>query len=102
MKRPWHVWLAFGLCLAVVVSAMAWLTLKTLELDRAESVARQQVELENDISRALWRMDAKLTPILAQEAARPEMFYDSFLPTPPKGKNDRPAEPTPSPLLMQP
>ena len=102
MKRPWHVWLAFGLCLAVVVSAMAWLTLKTLELDRAESVARQQVELENDISRALWRMDAKLTPILAQEAARPEMFYDSFLPTPPKGKNDRPAEPTPSPLLVQP
>jgi signal transduction histidine kinase len=75
MKRPWQIWLLFGLGLAVVVPAMAWLTVKALELDRAESLARQQAELEEDVSRALWRMDLLLTPLLAEEAARPDFVY---------------------------
>lgn len=75
MRRPWQIWLLFGLGLAVVVPAMAWLTVMALELDRAESLARKQAELEEDMSRALWRMDALLTPLLAEEAARPDFFY---------------------------
>ncbi len=75
MKRPWQIWLLFGLGLAVVVPAMAWLTVKALELDRAESLARKQAELEEDVSRALWRMDLLLTPLLAEEAARPDFVY---------------------------
>ena len=61
MKRPWQIWLLFCLGLAVVVPAMGWLTVKALELDRAESVARRQAELEEDVSRALWRMDSLLS-----------------------------------------
>ena len=75
MRRPWQYWLLFGLGLAVVVPAMSWLTVKALELDRAEALARKQAELEEDISRALWRMDTFLTPLLAEEAARPDFFY---------------------------
>jgi signal transduction histidine kinase len=75
MRRPWQIWLLFGLGLAVVVPAMVWLTLGALELDREQSVARKQAELEEDISRALWRMDVFLTPLLAEEAARPDFFY---------------------------
>jgi signal transduction histidine kinase len=87
MRSPRQIWLLFGVCLAVVVPAMVWLTVKALELDRAELAARKQAELEEDISRALWRMDTLLTPILAEEAARPEFLYRAILETPP-GEED--------------
>ncbi|MEX2172868.1 MAG: HAMP domain-containing sensor histidine kinase [Pirellulaceae bacterium] len=75
MIRPLHTWFLFALGLAIVMPAMGWLTLKALELDRAESLARRQAELEEDVSRALWRMDSLLTPLLAEEAARPDFVY---------------------------
>lgn len=87
MRSPRQIWLLFGLGLAVVVPAMVWLTVKALELDRAELAARKQAELEEDVSRALWRMDTLLTPILAEEAARPEFLYRAIVETPP-GEED--------------
>ena len=75
MRRPWQIWLLFGLGLAVVVPTMAWLTVMALQLDRADALARQQAEQEEDVSRALWRMDILLTPLLAEEAARPDFVY---------------------------
>ncbi len=80
MKRPWQIWLLYALGLAGIAAAFGWLTVKALELDRAESLARRQAELEEDVSRALWRMDAWLTPHLAAEAARPEFVYHSVYP----------------------
>jgi len=58
---------------------MGWLTVKAIELDRAESLARRQAELEEAVGRALWRMDVKLMPHLAREAARPHAVYSSLL-----------------------
>jgi signal transduction histidine kinase len=81
MKRPWQVWLLYFAGLAGVMGAFAWLTVKAVELDRAESLARQQAELEEDVSRALWRIDALLTPLLAEEAARPEFVYRAIYPS---------------------
>src|SRR4029450_6852372 len=75
MKRPWQVWLLFGLGLGVVVPAMAWLTVKAIELDRAELLARRQAEFEEDVSRALWRMDSLLFQLVGDEAARPDFVY---------------------------
>ena len=75
MKRPWQIWLLFGLGLAAVVPAMAWLTVKALELDRAELLARRQAEFEEDVSRALWRMDSLLFQLVGDEAARPDFVY---------------------------
>ncbi|QDU30047.1 Sensor histidine kinase YycG [Anatilimnocola aggregata] len=75
MRRPWHYWATFLLGLSIVLPAMLWLTIKAMELDRANAVAIRQAELEQDIGRALWRMDALLTPLLAQEAARPDFVY---------------------------
>jgi signal transduction histidine kinase len=73
--RPWHIWFLFALGLAGVAAAFGWLTVKALELDRAELLARRQAELEEDISRALWRMDSVLAPLLSEEAARPDYVY---------------------------
>lgn len=100
MRRPWQIWLLYALGLAIVLPAMAWLTLKALELDRAEAVARRQAELEEDVSRALWRMDSLLTPLLAEEAARPDFVYRPAYRTVP-AKGDSQAEQI-SPLLADP
>jgi signal transduction histidine kinase len=75
MRHPWQYWATFGVGLALVLPAMLWLTIKAMELDRANATARRQAELEQDIGLALWRMDAILTPLLAQEAARPDFVY---------------------------
>ncbi|HUG66611.1 MAG TPA: HAMP domain-containing sensor histidine kinase [Pirellulaceae bacterium] len=81
MRRPWHYWSCYLAACIVVLLAMGWLTLKAIELDRAESRARRQAELEEAIGRALWRMDVKLMPHLAREAARPHAVYSSLLTT---------------------
>jgi len=78
MRRPWQVWLLFVLCLMAVVPAMLWVTSKAFELDRAELAARRQAEQEVEVSRALWSIDARLTPMLAEEAARPDFVYQSI------------------------
>ena len=85
MKQPWQIWLIFGLCLAVVLPAMSWLSYKTIQLDalrendRLETeVARRQAELQERISSALYRMDLKMLPLISQEAARPHFFYKPF------------------------
>ena len=100
MKRPWQFWTLYLISLAIVVSAMTWLTVKALELDRAEALARRQAEMEEDISRALWRMDVKLMPILAKEAARPHSVYRPLL-TPPGLGPSQPKEAKLSPLLTE-
>jgi len=111
MKRPWQIWLVFSLCLAVMLPAMGWLTIKALELDAAEGRARKNLrvaqadaetarrwaELEKDVSEALWRMDTYLTPIIANEATRPYYVFRPFYTTQAGGKSGPVA--APSPLL---
>ena len=99
MKRPWQIWVLFGLCLATVLPAVMWLTHMALELDRAEALARQQADLEEAVGSALWQMDSELTRLLAPEIARPPYFYRSFYSV--SGGKQGPRQ-LPSPLLMQP
>jgi hypothetical protein len=96
MRRPWHYWSCYIAACLVVLAAMGWLTLKALELDRAEALARRQAELEEAVGRALWRMDVKLMPHLAREAARPYAVYASLVASSDEKGN---AHPELSPLL---
>ncbi|HYW78140.1 MAG TPA: HAMP domain-containing sensor histidine kinase [Thermoguttaceae bacterium] len=87
MKHHRYIWLGFALCLAVVLSAMGWITLVAIRLDRAEADARHQeaeahrrAAWEEKTRLALWRMDSVLSPLVAQESARPYFVYSSFLP----------------------
>ncbi len=132
MKLPWQIWTLYAACLAIALPALGWLSWQALELDRAREMDRQQTELarreaelQERISSALWRMDGLLTPLIAQEAARPYYLYESFYRTAddrtgdsavtraPPVKTDRlpvpntvaaaePALTQPSPLLVQP
>jgi len=80
MHRPWLIWLPFVACLAVVLSAMGWVSLEAWRLDRAEVEARRLAALEENVQLALWRMDSLLAPVVAQESARPAAAYTGSLP----------------------
>ncbi len=99
MIRPWQVWCLFALCLVVALPAMGWLTVKAVQLDRAEATARASAELEQEIGWALWQMDTAVTPLLAQEAARPHFLYRPYIYNSANGKA---TQRVPSPLLEQP
>ena len=85
MKKPWQIWSLYALCLLVVVPAMVWLTLQSLNLEKAREydriqteLARREAELQERVSSALWRMDGFLTNLIAREATRPWYLYQSF------------------------
>ena len=118
MRRTWHIWIAFATCLAVLLAAMGWISLKALGLERAEIEARGQAEearrqqaqarreaaLEQDVQLALYRMEFVATPLVAQQSARPYSVYNTFLPgNGPYGPDAEPstAPPATSPLLEE-
>jgi signal transduction histidine kinase len=77
MMRPAHTWTVFGLCLAIVLAAMGWISLAALKLDRE---ARQSATREENVRLALWRMESTLAPLITQENARPYFAYAPFYP----------------------
>ena len=80
MRRAWLLWTMFGLCLAVGLSAMVWISLTIVRLERAEADSRRQAQLEENVRLALWRMDSMLSLLIAQETARPYFAYIAFAP----------------------
>ncbi len=78
MNRPWQIWLAFSICLAVVIAAVGWVSVKALQADASEAAAKRQALLEENARLALWRMDSFMAPLVAQESARPYFTYASF------------------------
>jgi len=80
VKHPRQIWILFGVAVCIAIGGLAWLTVKALEIDRAELAARLQAQQEADIGLALWRMDGLITPVLAQEAVRPHWAFESSTP----------------------
>src|ERR1700690_2744256 len=78
MNRPWHIWSICGVCLAVLLAAMGWVSWTALRLDRTQQQAAQQAEVEERIRLALWRMDSTLAALVVEEGARPYYAYDAF------------------------
>ncbi|MCH9681836.1 MAG: HAMP domain-containing histidine kinase [Deltaproteobacteria bacterium] len=67
--RPRFTWLLFVTSLMVVLGVMAWVTGQLLHLEDEFERGRIQVEREERVRLALWRMDSALMPLLAQESA---------------------------------
>ena len=79
-RRSW--WLIYGACTALVLAALAWITVMVVRLERGELRARAEAEHQEALRLALWRMDSWLAPFLAREAARPYFDYEPFYPQP--------------------
>jgi two-component sensor histidine kinase len=75
MNRPVFIWIVFGLCLALLLAAMTWLSRTALRLDRAQAETQRRADYEENIRLALWRMDSLLTPLVVQESSRPYFHY---------------------------
>ena len=80
MRRPWHIWCTFGLCLAAMLAPLAWLTVMSLRMESREADALRHAAVEENVRLALWRMDSTVAPLLARESARPYFVYTSFYP----------------------
>ena len=78
MSRPFHIWIGFGLCFAVLLAAMVWASQAVVRLDRVKAHAQQQAEFEERTRLALWRMDSSLMPLMVEEGARPYFAYKPF------------------------
>jgi signal transduction histidine kinase len=105
--RPRVVWSAFAACLILAAAALVWSTRAVLRLERDERAARSQAAVEENARLALWRMDSWITPLLAQETARPYFHYRTFYPAAGaySGMFDEPEAGTvlvPSPLRREP
>ena len=78
MTRPLHIWSFFAASLAVLLTAMGWVSFTAVRLDRVQQETAQQAEVEERVRLALWRMDSELTALVVEESARPYYAYQSF------------------------
>lgn len=76
MSYIWRLWIGFVLVLTVLLTAMGWLSVTAMRLDRAEALSRERAAIEENVRLALWRMDSALAPLLAQENAHPHYLDD--------------------------
>jgi signal transduction histidine kinase len=75
MKHPWHVWLVFGLSLALVLAAMGWISAIALRSEAAEAAALARSDFEEGVRTCLWRVQSRVNEIVAQEASRPHFAF---------------------------
>ena len=80
MKGFWKTWIVLGTALVVLLGGMGWISLLTMRLEDRESEALRQAEREESVRLALWRMESMLTPLIAQESARPYFMYSALFP----------------------
>lgn len=75
MQRSNLTWLAFAICVGLLIAAMGWLSRSALRLEAVEQRAARQSENER---LALWRLDSAVLPLIAQENSRPFPTYRAF------------------------
>lgn len=66
---PRRAWAAYATCLAIAAAALALLTHRALEAERAEAAARREAVVEENVRLALWRIDSALAALVARETA---------------------------------
>ncbi|HEX8705540.1 MAG TPA: HAMP domain-containing sensor histidine kinase [Myxococcaceae bacterium] len=71
-------WVALAACVTLACGALAWLSVTTMRLERAEAQARADALVEERVRLALWRMDGRLARLLAQESTRPVSAWEPF------------------------
>jgi signal transduction histidine kinase len=81
--RGW--WIAYAAGAALTLAAMVAVSLHLLDLERSALASSAEVHRADRLRVALWRMDSWLTPLIAQEAARPWYEYRAFY-EPPEGQ----------------
>ncbi|MCC6659721.1 MAG: HAMP domain-containing histidine kinase [Phycisphaerales bacterium] len=66
-------WIVFAVCAVLVLEGLGWVSWQAIS-------ARAGAQFQERVRSALWRMDSELTPLIAQESARPYFQYRAFYP----------------------
>ena len=72
--RRWWRWVFLSGAL-VFLGALYWVSSEVLRMERAEVVSLARAEFQETMRMALWRMDARLAPLLVRESSRPYFEY---------------------------
>jgi signal transduction histidine kinase len=80
MRRLWKTWFQFAVCTALVLAAMAQVSLTALRLDREQAERERHERCEDVIRLALLRMETHLTPLVGREGSRAMREYAPFYP----------------------
>ncbi len=78
MSRNFIKWLLFAACVAVLLTAMAWMTRRMLTMDHDRAASERTGQMQERVRLALWRMDSLVTALLVRENARPPEHYQPF------------------------
>lgn len=78
--KPLHAWLSFLACVLALGGAMAFTTSVLVKLDAQRAQAATAAAEEDAVRVALWQMDAEVSTLVADEAARPYFEYYPFYP----------------------
>jgi signal transduction histidine kinase len=78
LRRPW--WWIYGLCAALVLGALAFVSRVALRLECDAQCAADEKVQQDRLRRALWRLDSYLVPILAREGGRAYFEYLPYYP----------------------
>ncbi len=76
--RPALRWFLFIACLAVFGAAMAWISLRMLDLEEQRKTTAKDAQVQEKVRLALWRMDSLASALLIRENSRPAWHYQAF------------------------
>ena len=77
MIRPWHRWLIFAACLAMVLAVMSWVSWVVLRMEDQERFREREARLGEAARLALWRMDSLAGPLMARETTWPWHLFQA-------------------------
>lgn len=78
MNRSWQIWTILGACALLIVGAMAWSTLRVLELEEKQASAEATAELEERVRLGLSRIDSVASALMVLENQRPAHHFKAF------------------------
>src|SRR5439155_3083328 len=90
---------AFVAIAGLVVGGLGWATAAALRLEVEQREARAQAELYDNMRLALWRLDGRISPVLAREDARPYHHFSAVSAPPLALRQD--GSPWPSGAVLQ-
>lgn len=78
MRKPLHIWITFTVCLGLLLAAMAWVSWRTLALEKERETAAREAEQQERTRLALWRLDFQASALIIRENARPPSDFRPF------------------------
>ncbi len=73
---------SFAMIAGLVAGGLGWATAAALRLEREQLEQRVESERGNLLRLALWRLDSRVSPLLAREDSRPFNHYSAVYPLP--------------------